>query len=70
MKRKMIVGQPRAGKSTLARELGARTGLPVVHIDGDAPAGSAGRGGVSGHLARAGLNGGETRSSRPSRLIR
>lgn len=29
----MIVGQPGAGKSTLAREIGARTGLPVVHID-------------------------------------
>ena len=33
MKRVMIVGQPGAGKSTLARALGARTGLPVVHID-------------------------------------
>lgn len=33
MKRIMIVGQPGAGKSTLARELGRRTGLPVVHID-------------------------------------
>ncbi|SDE39114.1 Adenylate kinase [Salipiger thiooxidans] len=33
MKRVMIVGQPGAGKSTLARQLGARTGLPVVHID-------------------------------------
>nr|WP_274705671.1 AAA family ATPase [Salipiger pentaromativorans] len=29
----MIVGQPGAGKSTLARQLGARTGLPVVHVD-------------------------------------
>ena len=29
----MIVGQPGAGKSTFARALGARTGLPVVHID-------------------------------------
>lgn len=33
MQRVMIVGQPGAGKSTLARELGQRTGLPVVHID-------------------------------------
>ena len=33
MKRVMIVGQPGAGKSTLARALGAQTGLPVVHID-------------------------------------
>lgn len=29
----MIIGQPGAGKSTLARALGARSGLPVVHID-------------------------------------
>lgn len=33
MQRVMIVGQPGSGKSTLARKLGARTGLPVVHID-------------------------------------
>ena len=33
MQRVMIVGQPGSGKSTLARALGARTGLPVVHID-------------------------------------
>jgi adenylate kinase family enzyme len=33
MKRVMIVGQPGAGKSTFARALGERTGLPVVHID-------------------------------------
>lgn len=33
MRRVMIVGQPGSGKSALARALGARTGLPVVHID-------------------------------------
>ena len=33
VKRVMIVGQPGAGKSTLAREVGQRTGLPVFHID-------------------------------------
>ncbi|MGB9089440.1 MAG: AAA family ATPase [Pseudomonas farsensis] len=33
MQRVMIVGQPGSGKSTLARQLGERTGLPVVHID-------------------------------------
>lgn len=33
MKRVMIVGQPGAGKSWLARALGERTGLPVQHID-------------------------------------
>jgi adenylate kinase family enzyme len=33
MRRIMIVGQPGAGKSTLARAVGAATGLPVVHID-------------------------------------
>ncbi|PYE81250.1 zeta toxin family protein [Pseudoroseicyclus aestuarii] len=33
IQRIMIVGQPGAGKSTLARALGARTGLPVIHID-------------------------------------
>jgi adenylate kinase family enzyme len=33
LRRVMIVGQPGAGKSTFARELGAATGLPVVHID-------------------------------------
>jgi adenylate kinase family enzyme len=33
MRRIMIVGQPGSGKSTLARAIGARTDLPVVHID-------------------------------------
>lgn len=33
MQRVMIVGQPGSGKSTLARNLGQRTGLPVVHTD-------------------------------------
>ncbi len=33
MQRVMIVGQPGSGKSTLARALGARTGLPVFHMD-------------------------------------
>lgn len=29
----MVVGQPGAGKSTFARVLAMKTGLPVVHID-------------------------------------
>jgi len=33
MKRVMIVGQPGSGKTTLAREIGKRTGLPVYHMD-------------------------------------
>lgn len=33
MKRVMISGQPGAGKPTLARRIGAATGLPVIHID-------------------------------------
>lgn len=33
MQRIMILGQPGAGKSTFARQLGTVTGLPVVHID-------------------------------------
>ena len=33
MERIMIIGCGGAGKSTLARQLGERTGLPVVHLD-------------------------------------
>lgn len=33
MHRVAIVGSGGAGKSTLARELGRRTGLPVIHLD-------------------------------------
>ncbi|MEP4274855.1 MAG: DNA topology modulation protein FlaR, partial [Roseibium sp.] len=33
MKRVMIVGGPGSGKSTLAIMLGAKTGLPVHHMD-------------------------------------
>ena len=33
MKRVMIIGCGGAGKSTLARRLGEKTGLPVVHLD-------------------------------------
>ena len=33
LRRVMVVGQPGAGKSTFARALAARTGLPVIHID-------------------------------------
>ena len=33
MQRIMIVGQPGSGMSTLAREVGGKTGLPVEHID-------------------------------------
>ena len=29
----MVVGSGGAGKSVLAREIGARTGLPVIHLD-------------------------------------
>ncbi|RCS23257.1 DNA topology modulation protein FlaR [Phyllobacterium salinisoli] len=33
MKRVMIIGGAGSGKSTLARQIGDRTGLPVIHID-------------------------------------
>ena len=33
MKRVMIIGCGGAGKSTLARKLGDKTGLPVIHLD-------------------------------------
>jgi adenylate kinase family enzyme len=33
VQRVAIVGTPGAGKSTLARKLGARAGLPVIHLD-------------------------------------
>lgn len=33
VKRIAVVGSGGAGKSTLARELGRRTGLPVIHLD-------------------------------------
>ena len=33
MKRVAVIGSGGAGKSVFSRELGARTGLPVVHLD-------------------------------------
>ncbi len=33
VKRVAVVGSGGAGKSTLARELGQRTGIPVIHLD-------------------------------------
>ena len=33
MERILIIGCGGAGKSTLARQLGEKTGLPVVHLD-------------------------------------
>lgn len=35
MKRILIIGHPGAGKSTLARKLGEKTGLPVIHLDSE-----------------------------------
>lgn len=34
MKRVMIIGGPGAGKSTMAKRLGEKIGLPVFHLDG------------------------------------
>ncbi len=33
MKRIILIGPGGAGKSTLAREIGGKTGLPVIHLD-------------------------------------
>jgi adenylate kinase family enzyme len=33
MKRIMIIGSPGAGKSTFARKLADKTGLPLIHLD-------------------------------------
>ena len=33
MKRIAVVGSPGAGKTTFVRKLGAKTGLPIVHLD-------------------------------------
>ena len=33
MRRALVLGSPGSGKSTVARRLGARHGLPVFHLD-------------------------------------
>jgi adenylate kinase family enzyme len=33
MRRVLVVGSPGAGKTTLAKQIGQRTALPVVHLD-------------------------------------
>lgn len=33
MKRALVIGSPGTGKSTFAKELAAKTGLPLIHID-------------------------------------
>ncbi len=33
MQRVLVIGSPGAGKSTFARQLEARTGLPLIHLD-------------------------------------
>ena len=35
MQRVLVIGISAAGKSTFARKLAARTGLPLTHLDGE-----------------------------------